>query len=91
MSDEKTNKLVAQWDRATQDFERMKQTLNSAEYDLRNATNALAKWLTPEDGQDNEKFSIWHSGRLLSVFYDKATGQGVAWERRPSPNPKKKE
>lgn len=82
MSDQKTDELVDRWDNAKSRVERLKQEQNSAECDLRNATAALAKWLTPDDGGQDEKFSIWVQGRLLSVYYDKAKGTAVVWERR---------
>lgn len=84
MSDEKTDQLVARWDMAKTSVEGAKRLLNSSECDLRNATNALAKWLTPDDVQKDETFSIWKNGRLLSVQYNKATSNGIVWERQNS-------
>ncbi len=81
MSDPTTDNLVQKWNTAQERLERLKQELNSAECEVRNATTALAKWLTPDDGKDGEKFSIWQDGRLFSVMYNKTTGEATVWVR----------
>lgn len=81
MSDDTTAKLIREWETAQDRVARLKQELNSADCDLRNATTALAKWLTPDDGRDDEKFSIWQGGRLLSVMYNKTKGEATVWVR----------
>ena len=82
MSDQNTDELVRKWDGAKQSVDNLKHMLNAAECDLRNATIALAKWLTPDDATENEEFSIWVAGRLISVYYDKTKGIAEVWERR---------
>lgn len=81
MSDSTTENLIRQWEADQDRVARLRQELNSAECALRNATNALAKWLTPDDGKDDEKFSIWQNGRLLSVMFNKTTGEATVWVR----------
>ena len=82
MSDSTTDRLITDWDNATERLERLRQEVNSAECALRNATNALAKWLTPDDSEDAERFSIWQNGRLLSVVYNASTGDSTVWVRQ---------
>lgn len=81
MSDDTTEKLIREWETAQDRLARLKGDVTSAECDLRNATTALAKWLTPDDSKDDEKFSIWQGGRLLSVMFNKTTGEATVWVR----------
>lgn len=81
MSDDTTEKLIREWETAQDRLALLKGEVNSAECALRNATTALAKWLTLDDGKDDEKFSIWQGGRLLSVMYNKTKGEATVWVR----------
>ena len=82
MSDEKTNELVSKWQETSERVSRLKSELNSAECAKRNAETALAKWLTPEDAKEGEKFSVWQHGRLIEIVYNKTSGVATVIERK---------
>lgn len=81
MSDEKTDQLVARWRAAKDRLEAAKRDLNAAEVGLTNATNELAKWLTPEDAKPGERFSVWVEGILIDVGCDPISKGGSVFER----------
>jgi hypothetical protein len=60
-------RLVEAWSGAKEALWRMKQGVVRAECDLQNSTNALSKWLLPEDAKPGEKICVWHGDRLIQV------------------------
>lgn len=58
--------LVAAWRTAVERLERAERELNSARCDLSNATNALGRWITPEDTEVDEVLSVWWGDKLLT-------------------------
>lgn len=60
-------RLIKRWEEAKRDVERAKSRVNSAECDLLNATNDLAKWMLPEDAKPGEKICVWHIDALIQV------------------------
>jgi len=82
MSDEKTNELVSKWKETKERVSRLKSELNSAECAKNNAEIALAKWLTPADAKDGEKFSVWHYGCLIEIAYNRKMGEATIAERK---------
>lgn len=58
---------IKRWEEAKKHLERAKSTVNSAECELANATNDLAKWMLPEDTKPGEKICVWHLDSLIQV------------------------
>ena len=65
--------LIKRWERAKRSLEQAKSAVNSAECELANAANALAKWMLPEDVKPGEKICIWHLDSLIQVEATKDT------------------
>lgn len=60
-------RLIKDWERAKRSLENAKSAVNSAECDLANATNVLAKWMLPSDAAPGEKICVWHLDALIQV------------------------
>lgn len=60
-------RLIERWEQAQKSLERAKSMVNSAECELANATNELAKWMLPDDVQPGEKICVWHLDSLIQV------------------------
>jgi len=60
-------RLIERWEQSKKGLERAKSAVNSAECELANATNALAKWMLPEDVKPGEKICVWHIDSLIQV------------------------
>jgi len=60
-------RLIERWEQAKKGLEYAKSQVNSAECELANATNALAKWMLPEDAAPGEKICVWHLDALIQV------------------------
>lgn len=58
---------IERWEQAKKSLERAKSAVNSAECELANATNDLAKWMLPEDAKPGEKIGVWHLDSLIQV------------------------
>lgn len=82
MSDEKTEKLVGRWRAAKQQLEEAKRQLTGREMELTNATNELARWLTPEDAKPGERFCVWIEGTLIEAGCDPIS-RGCSVVERP--------
>lgn len=68
-------RLIKNWEVAKRDLERARSAVNSAECELANSTNALAKWLLPDDAIPGEKICVWHLDSLIQV---EATADGMS-------------
>lgn len=60
-------RLIDQWVRSRDHVAQLKRQLNSAECDMMNNHNALAKWLLPDDAKPGEKIAVWHGDNLVQV------------------------
>lgn len=60
-------RLVKAWLDAQERLRRAERDRNSAECDLKNSANALAKWMLPEDAKPGEKIAVWHVDSLIQV------------------------
>ena len=69
MSDvvERGKQLIEAWFRAQEDFNQCKSRMLSAELQVRDSKDALAKWLLPADAVKNEKIAIWYGDQLIQV------------------------
>lgn len=61
------DKLIKDWLHAQRRLEGAKREVNSAECDLLNSTNALAKWMLPDDAKPGEKIAVWYGDSLIQV------------------------
>jgi hypothetical protein len=59
--------LIDRWSRAVSQLEAAKNAVIRAECELSNATNALGKWLMPDDAKEGEKFCVWHGDSLIQA------------------------
>lgn len=69
-TDEVTSKGKAhidRWRAALSSLESAKSGLNRAECEVANATNALGKWLLPDDAKHGEQFCVWHGDSLIAA------------------------
>lgn len=58
---------IKAWLSAQERLQRAKDELNRAQCDLANSTNALAKWILPEDAKPGEKICVWYYDALIQV------------------------
>lgn len=58
--------LIERWKSADVSLNHAKSNLNRAECELSNATNALGKWLSPDDAKEGEQFSVWYGDSLIT-------------------------
>lgn len=68
-------RLIKQWLSATERLERAKSEKNSAECDVVNAQNALAKWLLPDDAKPGEKIAVWFGDSLIQAEVPQEIGR----------------
>lgn len=59
--------LIDRWSRAVSQLKAAKNAVTRAECELSNATNALGKWLMPDDAKEGEKFCVWHGDSLIQA------------------------
>ena len=59
--------LIDRWQRAQEKLALLKSQVTGAECALTNATNALGKWLSPDDAKIGEIFCVWHGDSLIST------------------------
>ncbi len=70
MTDEITHEgkaHIERWQRAITQLADAKSAVNRADCELSNATNALGKWLMPDDAMEGEKFCVWHGDLLIAA------------------------
>jgi hypothetical protein len=60
-------RLIDSWEAAGKRLQGAKSDLNRCEVAARNAEQALAKWLLPDDAAPGEKFAVWHGNELIEV------------------------
>lgn len=58
---------IERWQRAVTKLADAKSAVNRAECELSNSTNALGKWLAPDDAKEGEKFCVWHGDSLMQA------------------------
>jgi hypothetical protein len=64
--------LVKRWLAATKELELRKSSLNRAECEMKNSSNALGKWLLPNDAVEiGEKFCVWFGDSLIEATVTK--------------------
>lgn len=80
---DKTFQLVERWDHAVERVERLRQELNSAECEQRNAETALGKWLVPADAQEGEQYNIWFGARIVTVLVNTPAHDFTVSIRKP--------
>lgn len=61
------DRLIRNWLRAAERVHQCKLELNTAECDLINAGEALAKWMKPPDAKPGEKIAVWFGDSLIQV------------------------
>ena len=62
--------LIRRWKLAAQQEADLKTRLNRAECELRNAEEALAKFLIPNDAKANENFCVWYGDSLIAAKHN---------------------
>lgn len=70
-------RLIDDWQSAVQHLDRTKQEVNSAYCVLDNATNALGRWMVPDDINIGETLCVWHGASLIAVTKTEASGLGT--------------
>ncbi len=58
---------IERWQRAVTQLADAKSAVNRADCELSNSTNALGKWLTPDDAKEGEKFCVWYGDSLIAA------------------------
>ncbi len=58
---------IERWQRAVAELAAAKGAVNRADCELSNATNALGKWLMPNDAKEGEKFCVWYGDSLIAA------------------------
>ena len=59
--------FIDRWKDAQEELRRCKSALNSAECEVSNSTNALGKWMMPDDAATEEKICVWYGDSLIQV------------------------
>ena len=60
-------RLIKAWRDTIDLTSSLRNELNRAETDRRNAAVALGRWLTPGDAKAGETFCVWHGDSLISA------------------------
>ena len=58
---------IDRWTAAQEEVRRCKSSLNSAECEMSNSTNALGEWMMPNDAKNGEKFCVWYGDSMIQV------------------------
>lgn len=66
-NDREQERTTKCWSRAVSQLEAAKSAMIKAECELSNATNALGKWLMPDDAKEGEVFCVWHGDSLIQA------------------------
>ena len=84
-------RLVEGWCAAVRGHQRAHRDLDRADSGLKDAADALGKWLTPGDAAPGETFCVWHGDALIAatVFADHIEiamrARGKHWQERGRP------
>ncbi|MEM6503920.1 MAG: hypothetical protein AAF711_00485 [Planctomycetota bacterium] len=58
---------IERWERSLQEVRRLKRELNKAECEVSNSTNALGKWLMPNDARVGEVIGVWNGNEIITA------------------------
>lgn len=67
VASEATCELLNKWKAAARRFQLAEEERASAEGELKAATNALGRWMAPEDAHVDEVFYFWDGPGLLAI------------------------
>lgn len=74
--------LIGNWLAARRRKERAATEQENAAAELAEQTNALGRWMAPEDAQIGETFCVWHGDSLIAVRYTGADTYSVSVRKR---------
>lgn len=62
--------LIKRWKFTVEDAAHLRGRLNRAECELKNAEEALAKFLLPDDALASETFCVWYGDSLIAAKHN---------------------
>jgi len=69
-------RLIEEWQSTVTRLNSAKSSVQRAETDLLNSTNALGRWVVPDDIDINEPLCVWHGDSLIQVTKTERSGLG---------------